>query len=98
MDFLKEILKKMNALNNLMKQETFLTLGEEELLAEMVRNYPCFFDKTWKEHKERRNQSLKRKKETIVSWSIILFKHSISSPSVKCILPALHIICVIKKD
>ena len=36
----------MSALNNLRKKETFLTLGEDELLAEMVRNYPFFYDKT----------------------------------------------------
>ena len=59
----------MSALNILRKKGTILALGEDELLAEMVRSYPCFYDKTWKEHKERKNMSLKRKKETIVLWS-----------------------------
>ena len=36
----------MSALNNLRKKGTILTLGENELLAEMVRNYPCFYDKS----------------------------------------------------
>ena len=36
----------MSALNNLRKKGTFLTLGEDEFLAEMVRRYPCFYDKT----------------------------------------------------
>ena len=45
-DFVKEILKKMIALYNLRKKRTILTLGEDELLAEMVRSYPCFHDKT----------------------------------------------------
>ena len=86
----------MSALNNLRKKGTILTLGEDELLAEMVRSYPYFYDKTWKEHKEQKNKSLKPKKETIVLRPIILFKHSIPSPRVKCISPALHIICVIQ--
>ena len=34
----------MTALNNLRKKRNFLTLGEDELLAEMVRSYPCFYD------------------------------------------------------
>ena len=56
----------MSALNNLRKKGNFLTLGEDELLAEMVRIYPRFYDKTWKEHKERKNKLLKCKKQTIV--------------------------------
>ena len=39
----------MSALNNLRKKGTILTLGENELLVEMVRSYACFYDKTWKE-------------------------------------------------
>ena len=92
----------MIALYNLRKKGTILTLEEDELLAEMVRNYPCFYRKkpqknkqTWKEHKERKKKSLKGKKETIVLWPIIPFKHSMPSPSVKCISPALHILCVL---
>ena len=38
----------MIASNNLRKKGTFLTLREDELLDEMVRSYPCFYDKTWK--------------------------------------------------
>ena len=56
----------MSALNNLRKKGHFLTLGEDELLAEMVRIYPRFNDKTWKERKERKNKSLKCKKQAIV--------------------------------
>ena len=41
----------MSALNNLRKKGTSLTLGEDELLAERVRSYPCPYDKTYKEHK-----------------------------------------------
>ena len=89
------MLKKMGPLNNLRKKETILTLGEDEVVVEMVRSSPCFYDKTWKEHKERKNKSLKCKKETIKE--VILFKHYMLSPSVKCISQALHIICVIKK-
>ena len=39
-DFLKEILKKMSALNNLKEKGTSLTLGEDELFGEKVRSYP----------------------------------------------------------
>ena len=38
----------MSALNNLRKKGISLTLGEVELLAERVRNYPCLYDKTCK--------------------------------------------------
>ena len=41
-------------------------MGENELLAERVRSYPCLYDKNCKEHKEQKNSGLKRKKETIV--------------------------------
>ena len=34
----------MSALNNLRKKGTILTLRENELLVEMVRSYPCFYD------------------------------------------------------
>ena len=43
----------MRALNNLRKKRTSLTLGEDELLAEKVRSYPCIYDKTCKERKEK---------------------------------------------
>ena len=52
----------MSALNNLRKKGTFLTLGEDELLAEMVRSYPCFHDKTWKEHKKQKKQVIEMQK------------------------------------
>ena len=45
-NFIKEILKKMSVLNNLRKKGTSLTLGEGEIYAEIVRSYPCFYDKT----------------------------------------------------
>ena len=41
----------MSALTNLRKKGTSLTLGEDELLAERVRSYPCLNDKICKEHK-----------------------------------------------
>ena len=44
------------------KKGTILTLGEGVLLSEMVRSYLCFYGKTWNEHNERKNKSLKRKK------------------------------------
>ena len=44
--FVKGILQKMSTLNNLRKMGTTLTLGEGELLAEMVRSNPCFYNKT----------------------------------------------------
>ena len=40
-----DIKKKMSALNNLRIKGTILTLGEDELLVEMVRSYPCFYNK-----------------------------------------------------
>ena len=80
----------MSALNNLRKKGTPLTLGENELVAEIVRSYPCLYDKTCKEHKERENKALKRKKRNN--------KPFMPSPNVKCISPALHIICAIKND
>ena len=43
----------MSALNNLRKKGTSLTLGEDELLAETVGSYPYFYDKTFKEEKEK---------------------------------------------
>ena len=43
----------MNALNNLKKKRTSLTLGEDELIAERVRSYPYLYDKAFKEHKEK---------------------------------------------
>ena len=53
----------MSVLHNLKKKGAFPTLGEDDLLAEMVRSYPYFYDKTWKEHEKRKKQSLKRKKK-----------------------------------
>ena len=41
----------MSALNDLRKKGTSLPLGEDELLAESVRSYPCLYDKICKEHK-----------------------------------------------
>ena len=38
---MKKIFKNMFALNNLRKNATSLTLGEDELFAERVRSYPC---------------------------------------------------------
>ena len=46
-------IKKINALNNLKKKVTSLTLGEGELIAERVGSYPYPYDKTFKEHKEK---------------------------------------------
>ena len=43
----------MNALNNLRKKDTSLTLGEDEILAEKVGSYPYLYDKTFKEYKEK---------------------------------------------
>ena len=63
----------MSALNSLRKKRTSLTLGEDELFAERVRSYPCLYNKTCKEHTERKNKGLKRKKEIIVLWPITLF-------------------------
>ena len=46
-DSVKKIFKKMSILNNLnFFKGTFLTQGEDELLAEMVRSYLCFYGKT----------------------------------------------------
>ena len=71
-DFVKEIFKRMSAVYNLRKKGTVLILGENELLAEMVRSYPCFYKKKkkkiWKEYKERKKNSLKSKKEIIVQY------------------------------
>ena len=88
----------ISALNNLRKKETSLTLRENMLHAERVRSYPCFYNKTCKEHKERRNKAFNRKKETVSRLIIILFKHSMPSPNVKRISLALHILCVIKNS
>ena len=41
-------IKKINALNNLRKKGTSLTLKEDELLAEEASSYPCLYDKTCK--------------------------------------------------
>ena len=73
----------ISALNYLSKKRTSLSLGEDELLAERVRSYPCFYDKTCKEHKDQKHKALKGKQETIISWPIILFKHSMPSPNEK---------------
>ena len=43
----------MSALNNLSKKETSPTLEEDERLAKRVKSYPCLYDKTRKEHKEK---------------------------------------------
>ena len=43
----------MGALNNLRKKETYPTLEEDERLAERVKSYPCLYDKTRKEHKDK---------------------------------------------
>ena len=40
----------MSALNNLKKKETFITLGEDELLAERVESPLYHYDKTFAEH------------------------------------------------
>ena len=74
--------KKMSALDNLSKKGTSITLGEDELLPERMRSYPCLYDKICKQRKERKNKALKRKKETKRPWSIILFKHYMPSPNV----------------
>ena len=87
----------MSALNNLRRKGIFLTQGGDELLAEMVRINTCFHDKTSKEYREWKKKSLKRKNETIVSWPIIISKHSMPFPNVKYISLALYIVCVIKK-
>ena len=54
----------MSASNNLRKKGTFLILGEDKLLAEMVRNYPYFYDKTRKEHKEQKTSHWNAKSNT----------------------------------
>ena len=36
----------MSAVNSLRKKGISLTLEEDELIAERVRSYPCFYDKT----------------------------------------------------
>ena len=50
---MREILKKMSALNNLKKKGTSLPLAEDELLAKKVRSYLCLYDKTCKEQKKK---------------------------------------------
>ena len=40
----------MSALNNFKKKETFITLGEDELLAERVESPLYHYDKTFAEH------------------------------------------------
>ena len=40
----------MSALNNLRKKETFITLGEDEQLAERVESSLHHYDKTFEEH------------------------------------------------
>ena len=52
----------MSALNNLRKKGTVLTLEEDEHLAEMVRTYLWFYNKTWKENKERKNEVIETQK------------------------------------
>ena len=51
--FLKEILKKISALNSLRKKGTSLTPGENEVPAERVGSYPYLYDKTFKNIKKR---------------------------------------------
>ena len=36
----------MGTFNNFRNKGAILTLGEDELLVEMVRSYLCFYDKT----------------------------------------------------
>ena len=43
----------MSSLNYLRKRGASPTLEEDELLAERVKSYPCFYDKTCKEHQKR---------------------------------------------
>ena len=43
----------MSALNNFREKETSLTLGEDERLAETVRNHPYLYDETFEKHKEK---------------------------------------------
>ena len=88
----------MSALNNLRKKGTPLTLGENKLLAEMVISYPCLYDKTCEEHKERKNKALKRKRRNNSIVADKVFKPYIHSLIVKCISATLHIICAIKND
>ena len=73
----------MSALYNLRQKGTILTLGEDELLTEMVRSHPCFYKKKKKKKKnpEKNTRNEKRshwkvKKETIVLRPIILFNYS----------------------
>ena len=66
-DFVQEMLKEMSALNNLRKKETFLTLGEDELLAEMVRNYPFFYDKTWTQGTKKQVIETQKRNNSIVA-------------------------------
>ena len=80
----------MSALNNLKKKGTILTLGDSKWWEAIL----AFATKPEKAKASHWNA----KKEAIVLWSIILFKHSMPYPSVKCISPALNIICVIKND
>ena len=81
----------MSALNNLRKKGTPLTLGENQLLAEMVRSYPCLYDKTNREHKKRKSKALKRKKRNASIVADKPFKPSMPSRNMKCISPALYV-------
>ena len=44
----RRYLKKMSGLDNLSKKGTSITLGEDELLPERMRSYPCLYDKICK--------------------------------------------------
>ena len=70
----------MSALNNLRKKETFLTLGEDELLAEMVRNYPFFYDKTWTQGTKKQvieTQKRNKRNNNVKGWRIVNIRHEV---------------------
>ena len=71
---MKEIFKKFSALNNLRKKGTSLTLGNDQLLAEKVRIYPCLYSKTSKitQRKEWQNEKVKKDKNSkIKTWQTL---------------------------
>ena len=51
----------MSVLNNLRKKGTVLTLGEGELLSEMAKSYPCFYDKNLKRTQRTKKQVIETK-------------------------------------
>ena len=56
----------MSTLDNLSKKGTSITLGEDELLPERMRSYPCLYDKICKQRKES-TETQKRNKKAVVN-------------------------------